>query len=105
MEKEKSWYSLTKKETKKLEEEFLKNEVALSENRAMHIQIIVGVTLLVLCTIILSFSVLYSNIDTYLFIILLIGIFLGMTLVVMATIEYHMKFNSWLYVEHKIIKK
>ena len=101
----KSWYDLSKKESKKLEQEFLSHEVAREENKAMHLQIIFGVFVLVLSTIILNEMILFNVENNYLFIILLLGIFIGITIVVMSTIEYHIKFNSWLSIKHNIIKK
>jgi len=101
----KSWYSLNKKDTKKLENEFLKGEVAKEENLAMHIQIVLGVFLIVLCSTLLTEIIMFNVNNNYLFVILLIGTLLGILIVVMSTIEYHIKFNSWLEIKHKIIKK
>ena len=101
----KSWYDLTKKDAIKLENEFLGYEVAKEENMAMHLQIILGVVVLVLCTLTLSLILFYGNPSIYLFVILLLGILTGIIIVVMSTVEYHSKFNSWLYVKHKIVKK
>ena len=101
----KSWYDLTKKESKKLESEFLTHEVAKEENLAMHLQIVLGVSLIILCTLLLCLLFFSENINCYLFIMLLIGIFMGIIIVVMSTIEYHLKFNSWLEINHKIVKK
>lgn len=101
----KSWYELTKKEANKLEKEFISNEMGEYENDAMHLQVITGVLILVLCTIILSMLIFLTEVKWYLFVLLLLGIILGIIIVVLATIEYHNKFNSWLEVEHKIIRK
>ena len=101
----KSWYDLTKKEANELEKEFLTHEVAKEENKAMHLQIMLGVFVLVLCTLFLNIIIIIGEIKAYTFMILLLGIVIGIIIVVMSTIEYHMKFNSWLLVKHKIVKK
>ncbi len=102
----KSWYDLTKKQAQELEHEFLNHEVAKEENMAMHLQIVIAVFVLVLCTTTLTMLLFFlGNITWYLFIILLLGIIVGILLVVLSTVEYHAKFNSWLEVKHKIIKK
>lgn len=101
----KSWYDLTKKEANELEKEFLTHEVAKEENKAMHLQIMLGVFVLVLCTLFLNIIIIIGEIKAYTFMILLFGIVIGIIIVVMSTIEYHMKFNSWLLVKHKIVKK
>jgi len=101
----KSWYDLTKKEATELEKEFLTHEVAKEENKAMHLQIMLGVFVLVLCTLFLNVIIIADLINPYIFILLLLGILLGIIIVVMSTVEYHMKFNSWLVVKHKIVKK
>ena len=101
----KSWYDLKKEEAEKLEKEFLSHEVAREENLAMHLQIILGIFLVVICFSILFAMLLVNNINMYVFILLLLGIFMGILIVVMATIEYHIKFNSWLLTKHKIVKK
>lgn len=101
----KSWYDLTKKEANELEKDFLTHEVAKEENKAMHLQIMLGVFVLVLCTLFLNIIIIIGEIKAYTFMILLLGIVIGIIIVVMSTIEYHMKFNSWLLVKHKIVKK
>lgn len=101
----KSWYDLTKKEANELEKEFLTHEVAKEENKAMHLQIMLGVFVLVLCTLFLNIIIIIGEIKAYTFMILLFGIVIGIIIVVMSTIEYHLKFNSWLLVKHKIVKK
>ena len=101
----KSWYDLTKKEAKELEKEFLTHEVAKEENKAMHLQIMLGVFVLVLCTLFLNVIIIADVIKPSTFILLVLGIILGIIIVVMSTIEYHIKFNSWLLVKHKIVKK
>ena len=101
----KSWYDLTKKEANELEKEFLTHEVAKEENKAMHLQIMLGVFVLVLCTLFLNIIIFIGEIKAYTFMILLFGIVIAIIIVVMSTIEYHMKFNSWLLVKHKIVKK
>jgi hypothetical protein len=101
----KSWYDLTNKEAKELERKFLSHEKAKEENLAMHMQIIIGIFLIVLCTSILTTLIIIDNIKWYIFIILLLSIFIGILLVILSTIEYHIKFNSWLEINHKIIKK
>ena len=101
----KSWYDLTKKEANELEKDFLTHEVAKEENKAMHLQIMLGVFVLVLCTLFLNIIIIIGEIKAYTFMILLFGIVIGIIIVVMSTIEYHMKFNSWLLVKHKIVKK
>ena len=101
----KSWYDLSKKEAFELEEEFLSHEVAREENRAMHFQIIIGVFVLVFCTVLLSVFIMLATIEWYVFVLLLLGIIVGILLVLLSTIEYHSKFNSWLEIKHKIIKK
>ena len=92
----KSWYDLTKKEANELEKEFLTHEVAKEENKAMHLQIMLGVFVLVLCTLFLNIIIIIGEIKAYTFMILLFGIVIAIIIVVMSTIEYHMKFNSWL---------
>ena len=88
----KSWYELTKKEAKKLEDEFLSHEVF-------------AVILIFINTVIMYMSLVLKCINPYIFIILLLAILSGIFIVVMATIEYHIKFNSWLLTKHKIVKK
>ncbi len=101
----KSWYNLTKKEAYSLENEFISKEMGKYENDAMHIQVIIGIFVLLLCTVILTISIMLSSVKWYIFISLLLGIILGILIIVLATIEYHNKFNSWLEVTHKIIRK
>lgn len=101
----KSWYSLTKKDARKLEDEFLKHEVAREENIAMHLQIVLGILLVIICTSILFAFIITDIINWYIFVLLLFGLIMGIIIVAMATIEYHIKFNSWLLVKHKIVKK
>ena len=101
----KSWYDLKKKEALQLEKEFLEHEVAREENLAMHMQIILGVFLVVICFSILFFMLIFDMVNVYAFILMLFGTLMGIIIVVMSTIEYHIKFNSWLLVKHKIVKK
>lgn len=101
----KSWYSLTKKDARELENEFLKHEVAREENIAMHLQIVLGILLVIICTSILFACIITNVINWYVFVLLLFGLIMGIIIVAMATIEYHIKFNSWLLIKHKIVKK
>lgn len=100
-----SWYDLTKKEAYDLEKEFISKDMGKNANNAMHISIIIGIFTFVICTLILEFLMLSDYVDPYNFTIMVILIILGILIVVSATIEYHIKFNSWLKVKHKIIKK
>ena len=101
----KSWYELDKKRARKLEKEFLEHEVAREENLAMHLQIILGIFLVVICFSILFALLIVNKLNVYLFVLLLLGTIIGMIIIVMATIEYHIKFNSWLLIKYKIVKK
>lgn len=101
----KSWYDLKKEEAKRLELEFLEYEVAREENIAMHLQVFFGIFLVVVCFSILLAMVLLNVDNIYVFVLLLFGLIMGIIIVVMATIEYHIKFNSWLLIKHKIVKK
>ncbi len=101
----KSWYDLSYKEAKKLESEFISHDIGSDANYAMHLCVIIGIITFVLSAIILSTLMLINKINPYTFTILLLGIILGMIIVVSSTIEYHIKFNSWLKITKKIIKK
>lgn len=101
----KSWYDLKREEACKLEKEFLKNEIAREENLAMHLQIILGMFFVITCFAVIFYMVVCNVNSVYVFILLLLGLIMGIVIVVMSTIEYHIKFNSWLLVKHKIVKK
>ena len=101
----KSWYELRKDDAYKLEQEFLKNEIAREENLAMHLQIILGMFFVITCFSIIFYMIVCHVNSLDVFILLLFGLIMGIVIVVMSTIEYHIKFNSWLLVKHKIVKK
>lgn len=101
----KSWYDLSYKESQKLEQEFISHDMGKDANYAMHLCVIVGIITFVLSSIVLAILMLMNNINPYSFTILIFGILFGMILVVGTTIEYHIKFNSWLKTTKKIIKK
>lgn len=100
-----SWYDLSKKEAYDLEKEFVSKDMGRNANDAMHICVIIGIVVFVICTIILEILAICGGLNTYNFIVMILFILLGMIIVVGSTIEYHIKFNSWLKVKHKIIKK
>lgn len=100
-----SWYDLSKEEASDLEREFISNDMGRDANVAMHICIIIGVIVFVICTVILEVLVISGGVNPYNFVVMILFILLGMVIVVGSTIEYHMKFNSWLKVKYKIIKK
>lgn len=102
---EKSWYDLSVEETNKLEKEFISNDMGKVANDAMHICVITGIMVFVFNAIILSILLLTNCINPYSFTILILFIIFGLIIVVSSTIEYHIKFNSWLKVTKKIIKK
>ena len=101
----KSWYDLSYKDAEKLEKEFLSHELGKDANYAMKICIIIGIITFVFSAIILSTIMLINKLNPYIFTILILGIVMGMLIVVLSTIEYHIKFNSWLKVTKKIRKK
>lgn len=100
-----SWYDLSKKEACNLEKEFTSKDMGKVANNAMHICVIIGIFTFVLCSFILEFFILSGYVTPYNFTVMIILILLGTFIVVGATIEYHTKFNSWLKVKHRIIKK
>lgn len=100
-----SWYDLSKNEAYRLEREFISKDMGKNANDAMHICVIIGIVTFVICSLILEFLMISGNINCYNFTIMLVLILLGGIIVVSATFEYHVKFNSWLKVKHKIIKK
>lgn len=101
----KSWYDLSYEEAIELEKEFVSKDMGKNANDAMHICVVIGIVTFVFFTILLSVSLMLKSINVYSFIIMLGFILLGIVIVVGSTIEYHIKFNSWLYVKKKIIKK
>ena len=101
----KSWYDLSYKEVCELEKEFMSHDMGKYANQAMHIQIMIGIITFVFGALVLVFLLLSDFINSYIFTIMLLFILLGMIIVVASTIEYHIKFNSWLKVKKKIIKK
>lgn len=104
-EKYTSWYDLSKEDTCRLEKEFVSNDMGKIANDAMHICVIIGIFTFVICSFILEFLMISKLVNPYNFTVLVILILLGTLIVVGATIEYHIKFNSWLKVNYKIIKK
>lgn len=103
--KYKSWYDLSFKEAEMLEKEFISHDMGRDANDAMHLCIIAGIFTFVLSAIIMGIMFVCNNINVYLFVITLLFVILGMVIVVMGTIEYHIKFNSWLKETKSIIKK
>ena len=101
----KSWYDLSDKESCQLEREFISHDMGRYANDAMHICVIIGIITFVFSAIMISIMLFYGNVNPYLFTIFILFTLLGLILVVGSTIEYHMKFNSWLYVNKRIIKK
>ena len=101
----KSWYDLSYKKAYELEKEFVSHDMGKDANQAMHIQVVLGIFTFVLSALLLVFLLLSHLVNPYIFTILLLFIILGMIIVVGGTIEYHLKFNSWLKVTKKIIKK
>ena len=101
----KSWYDLSYDEAYKLEKEFISHEMGLDANKAMHMQVVIGIVTFVLGTIFLVIMLFKQITNIYSFIIMLLFVFFGIAIVVFGTIEYHRKFNSWLKVTKKIIKK
>lgn len=104
-EKLKSWYDLSKEEAYNLEKDFLKNDMGKEANEAMHICIIIGIITFVFSALAIEFLLISGTITPYNFTIMLILTLLGTLIVVLSTIEYHIKFNSWLKIKHNIIKK
>ncbi len=103
--KYKSWYDLSYQKASELEKEFISHDMGKDANNAMHICIIIGIVTFVFNSIVL-FIMLFSHIlNLYSFLILIMFIILGLLIVVLSTIEYHIKFNSWLYVSKNIVKK
>ncbi len=100
-----SWYDLSKKETSQLEKEFISKDMGKEANDAMHICIVLAVCLLIICSFVLGVMVLFPASNPYLFVLMLLLVACSMVIVVGSTIEYHIKFNSWLKVSKKIIKK
>ena len=101
----KSWYDLSYDEAYKLEKEFISHDMGNDANKAMHLQIIIGIVTFLLGAIFLLIMFFRNILTLYSFTIMLLFIILGIVVVVSSTIEYHMKFNSWLKVKKKIIKK
>ena len=100
-----SWYDLSKEEACNLEKEFISKDMGKVANNAMHICVVIGIFTFVICSFILEFLMLSGCVTPYSFTVMIILILLGTFIVVGATIEYHTKFNSWLKVKHRIIKK
>lgn len=100
-----SWYDLDRNTASKLEREFISNDMGKDANRAMHICIIIGILSFVIPTVMIDVMIINGGINIYSFLILFLIVILGMIIVVGSTIEYHIKFNSWLKVKHRIIKK
>ena len=100
-----SWYDLSKEEACNLEKEFVSKDMGKVANDAMHICVIIGIFTFAICAFILEFFILSGCVTPYNFTMMITLILLGTLIVVGATIEYHIKFNSWLKVKHRIIKK
>ena len=103
--KMKSWYDLSYEEAFQLEKEFISHDMGKDANHAMHICILIGIFTFVFSSLVLVFLMLSRFITPYNFTILILLIFLGILIVVGGTIEYHIKFNSWLKIAKNIIKK
>lgn len=102
----KSWYDLNDNEVKKLEQEFIDSHQGHKEHNAMYICVTSGVVIAIVSTIYLGVYLMYSlNPNPYIFIISLLFIIVGTLMVYLATIEYHKKYNSYLEIKHKIIRK
>lgn len=100
-----SWYDLSKEESKILEDEFKSKGNGKVAGDAMHICVMIGIFTFVICAFILEFLMFSKLVNPYNFTIMIILILLGMIIVVSSTIEYHIKFNSWLKIKYNIIKK
>ena len=101
----KSWYDLSYEEAYKLEKEFVSNDMGMDANKAMHMQIVVGIITFLLGTMFLVIMLFNQVINPYAFVIMILFVIFGIIIVVGGTIEYHCKFNSWLKVKKRIIKK
>ena len=101
----KSWYDLSYEKSCELEQEFISHDMGKYANQAMHIQVMIGIITFVVSAILLALLLYSSVLSIYMFVILIMFIVLGMVIIVASTIEYHMKFNSWLKVTKRIIKK
>lgn len=104
-DKYRSWYELSRDEASALEREFVRQDMGKIANEAMHICILIGIFTFVISTICIVCFMASKMINLYNFTILLFLLILGIVVVVASTIEYQMKFNSWLKVSKKIIKK
>ena len=101
----KSWYDLSYGDAKKLENEFVSHDLGRDANMAMHLCVMIGIITFVVSALFLMFMFLNENFNPYLFVIMVLFVFLGMIIIVGSTIEYHVKFNSWLLVSKNIVKK
>lgn len=103
-EEYRSWYDLSKKEAIELEKEFTSKDMGKSANDAMHICIIIGIIITIIFSFLLGIFLISLN-NPYIFTMIITFILLGIIIIVRSTIEYHTKFNSWLEINKKIIKK
>ena len=103
--KYKSWYDLSFKEAYSLEKEFISHDMGGNANHAMHTCVVIGIVTFVLSAVLLAIMLFSESMNSYLFVVAILFMLFGMILVVASTIEYHIKFNSWLEVTKNIIKK
>lgn len=99
----KSFYELSMKEALKLEKEFLKLELGHRAHTIWITNNIMGITLASLASIYLIIHT-YSNFSNNFYILAILLLFLGLSIVYSATYEYHRKLNSWLRTSKKIIR-
>lgn len=100
-----SYYDLSRVEANKLEREFKSNDMGREVVDAMHVCVGIGIFTFVVSIISIMFMMASGFINIYNFMILFLLLILGIAIVVGSTIEYQIKYNSWLRVSKRIIKK
>ena len=78
----KSWYDLSYEEAYKLEKEFISHDMGMDANRAMHMQVVVGIITFLLGTMFLVIMLFNRVINPYAFVIMLLFVFFGIIIVV-----------------------
>lgn len=103
----KSWYEISNQEAINLEKEFKNTPQGKKACQAMHICITIGLLVTIITTIIFSNYLInnLSSINPYLFTILILFLITGITIIYLSTIEYQQKYNSYLEIKHKLIRK
>lgn len=100
-----SYYDLSRVEARKLEKEFHSNDMGKEAVDAMHVCVGIGIFTFIISIFSIIFMMISGFINIYNFMILFLLFILGIIIVVSSTIEYQIKYNSWLKISKKIVKK